>query len=107
MSKHEIRLRRQKLTARGSDRFRNYGAVLERHEQEKKLKRIVKAFTFFLLIAILVLLLVIVVRIERRSDKKSAHVGTCSRAHVFMCSRGSTVYLKSTMNTGAREHMRS
>ena len=83
MSKHEIRLRRQKLTARGSDRFRNYGAVLERHEQEKKLKRIVKAFTYFLLIAILVLLLVIVVRIERRSDRKSAHD---SRAHVLTCS---------------------
>ncbi|CAN5464383.1 hypothetical protein BH10BAC4_BH10BAC4_07960 [soil metagenome] len=82
MSKHEIRLRRQKLTARGSDRFRNYGAVLERHEQEKKIKRIVKAFTYFLLIAILVLLLVIVVRIERRADKKPTTVGMYSGTHV-------------------------
>ncbi len=71
MSKHEIRLRRQKLTARGSERYRNYGAVLQRHEEEKRIKKILRAFTFFLIILILIVLLVIVTRMEKKVDKKT------------------------------------
>jgi hypothetical protein len=66
MSKHEIRLRRQKLTSRGTDRFRNYGAVLERHGEEVRLKKIVRVFTYFLVILIALVLLVIVVRVEKK-----------------------------------------
>ncbi len=51
MGKHEIRMRRQRLTARGTERFRNYDAVLRQHEQEKRMKKIVRVFTFFVLIA--------------------------------------------------------
>ena len=47
MSKHEIRLRRQKLTARGTERYRNYGAVLQRHEEEKRIKKILRALHSF------------------------------------------------------------
>ena len=71
MSKNEIRLRRQKLTARGADRFRNYGAVLQRHQEEKRMKKILRAFSYFLIILILLVLIVIVVRIERRVNKKT------------------------------------
>ena len=70
MSKHEIRLRRQKMTARGAERFRNYGAILERHEQEKRLKKIIRAFTMFLIILIMIMLIVIVVRVERKAKMK-------------------------------------
>jgi hypothetical protein len=70
MGRHEIRLRRQRLTARGSDRFRNYGAILKQHEEEKKIKKIVKAFTFFLVILILIVLIVIVTRWERKQTEK-------------------------------------
>ena len=70
MSKHEIRLRRQKLTARGTERYRNYGAVLQRHEEEKRIKKILRAFTFFLIILILIVLLVIVARMEKKADKR-------------------------------------
>lgn len=70
MSKHEIRLRRQKLTGRGSERFRNYGAVLQRHEEELRLKKILRVFTFFLVILIVIVLIFIVVRVERKIDKK-------------------------------------
>lgn len=66
MSKNEIRLRRQKMTAHGADRFRNYGAVLQRHEQEMRMKKIVRAFTYFLIMLILFLLLLIVYRVEKR-----------------------------------------
>lgn len=71
MSRNEIRLRRQKLTSRGTERFRNYGAVLQRHEEEMRLKKILRVFTYFLIILIVVVLLVIVVRMERKIDKKA------------------------------------
>ncbi|MBY0432694.1 MAG: hypothetical protein K2U26_01140 [Cyclobacteriaceae bacterium] len=71
MSKHEIRLRRQRLTARGSDRFRNYGAVLQRHERDMRLKKILRVFTLFLVILIILVLIVIVVRIEKKAVKKN------------------------------------
>lgn len=56
MSRNDIRLRRKRFTATGADRFRNYGAVLERHAREQKLKRITRIFTFVLLIGLVVLL---------------------------------------------------
>ncbi len=71
MSKHEIRLRRHKLTARGTERFRNYGAVLERHEKEMKIKKIMRAFTLFMIILIVIMLIIIVVRVERRVIKET------------------------------------
>lgn len=70
MSKNEIRLRRQKLTGRGSERFRNYGAVLQRHEEELRLKKIIRVFTYFLVILIVLVLLVIVARVEKKSEPK-------------------------------------
>lgn len=72
MSKNDIRLRRQKFMARGPDRFRNYGAVLERHEKETKVRRIIRVFTFLFIIMIIVMLIVIVVRVERKVEKKQS-----------------------------------
>ncbi len=71
MGKHEIRMRRQRLTARGTERFRNYDAVLKQHEQEKKMKKIVRVFTFFLLIVVVVVLILLLQRWEKGRDKKS------------------------------------
>lgn len=67
MGKHEIRLRRQRLTARGADRYRNFGAVMQRHEQESRLRKIMRVFTFFAIILIIVMLIIIVSRWEERS----------------------------------------
>ncbi len=72
MSKHEIRLRRQKMTSHGAERFRNYGAVLRRHEEEMRLKKILRVFGYFLVIAILVVLIVIVTRVEKKVSKPKA-----------------------------------
>lgn len=71
-------MRRQKLTSRGADRFRNYGAVLHRVEEEKRIKKILRVFGYFLVILILVMLLIIVVRIERKFRLKSAPIPTTS-----------------------------
>ncbi len=68
MGKHEIRLRKQRITARGSDRFRNYGSVLKQHEEEKKVRIIIKIFTYFLIIAVLVLIFIVITRWEQKQE---------------------------------------
>jgi hypothetical protein len=70
MGKHEIRLRKQRITARGSERFRNYSTVLKQHEEEKRIKLLVRIFTFFLIIAALILLFVVVSRWEQKQEKQ-------------------------------------
>jgi hypothetical protein len=67
MGKHEIRLRKHRITARGSERFRNYGSVLKQHEEEKKIKVIIKIFTYLFITAALILIFIVVTRWE---DKK-------------------------------------
>jgi hypothetical protein len=76
MGKHEIRLRRQRMTARGADRFRNFGAVMERHEQEMRIKKIIRVFTLFAVILILVMLIIIVMRVEKKQGQKKSSVTT-------------------------------
>ena len=63
-------MRRQRLTARGTERFRNYDAVLRQHEQEKRMKKIVRVFTFFVLIAGIIVLYVMVNRWEKKVKSK-------------------------------------
>ena len=70
MSKHDIRLRRQKFTARGPDRFRNYGAVLQRHEKEMKIRKIIRVFTFLFVIMIIVMWILIIRQVERKVENK-------------------------------------
>ncbi len=62
-------MRRQRLTARGSERYKNYNSVLQQHEQDKRMKKIVKVFTYLLVIAILVMLYMMVQRWENRFKK--------------------------------------
>ena len=67
MSKHEIRLLRQKFTARGLERFRNYGAVLQRHEKEMRIRKIIRVFSFLFITLIVVMLIIILVNVESRA----------------------------------------
>lgn len=71
MGRHEIRMRRQRTTSRGSDRYRNYNAVLKQHETDMRIKKITKVFTYLLMIAIITIVLVIVIRWEKRQQIKS------------------------------------
>jgi steroid 5-alpha reductase family enzyme len=72
MGKNEIRLRRNRLSGRGSDRFRNYGAVMQQHEKEMRLKKIFRVFTFLLIILILIALIFIVNQVEDKAAKKKS-----------------------------------
>lgn len=72
MSRNEIRLRRHRLTATGADRFRNYGDVLERHQKDMRLRKLVKVFTLFFIILALVVLLLIIIGVEKDSASPAA-----------------------------------
>lgn len=86
MSKHEIRLRKQKFTARGSERFRNYGAVLQRHEKEMRIRKIVRVFSFLFIILIVVMLIIILVNVESRAMVKSNN-GLIEKSYIKVQSR--------------------
>ncbi len=69
MGKHEIRLRRQRITARGSERFRNYETIVKRHEQDQRAKKIVRLFVFFAIVLILILVFIVIDRWEEKQLK--------------------------------------
>ncbi|MGE0588954.1 MAG: hypothetical protein AB7O48_10315 [Cyclobacteriaceae bacterium] len=72
MGRNEIRLRRQRITARGIDRFRNYNSVLERYEQTQRLKKIMRVFGFFVVILIVIMMIIFLSRWEERSEKSNS-----------------------------------
>lgn len=75
MGKHEIRIRRQRMSARGSERYRNYGSVLKQHGEGKKIKTITRIFTFFFIIIALILVFIVVSRWEeKQTNKKTSMV---------------------------------
>jgi preprotein translocase subunit SecG len=69
MGKHEIRIRRQRMSARGSERFRNYNSILKQHDEGKRMKTITRIFTFFFIIVALILIFVAVSRWEKKQTK--------------------------------------
>ena len=79
-------MRRQRLTARGTDRFKNYGAVLKQHEEEKRMKKIVRVFVFFLLIALVIVLIMMVNKWEKKAREKKLPVTSyqqCNYTYVY------------------------
>lgn len=71
MGRNEIRLRRNRLTGKGSDRYRNYGAVLQQHEKEMRIKKMLKVFTFFLVLLIVLVLIFIIDRVGEKASRKT------------------------------------
>lgn len=72
MGRNEIRLRRNRLTGKGSERFRNYGAVLEQHSKEMRMKKIFRVFTFLFVILIIIALIFIINQVEEKASKKKS-----------------------------------
>jgi len=74
MGRNEIRLRRTRFTGKGSERFRNYGAVLQQHQKETRIKKILRVFALLLIILFLISLLFFISLVERKaSEKKSSY----------------------------------
>lgn len=67
MSRNEIRLRRSRMSGQ---RFRNFGAVMERHEKEVRLKKILRLFTTLLVVLILIALIFFITQVADKVDSK-------------------------------------
>ena len=52
-------------------RHRNYGDLMQRHERNQKLKRVVKIFIYFLIIAFFLIVFVMISRWEKRVEDKN------------------------------------
>ncbi len=76
MGRNEIRLRRNKISSRRIDHYRNYGELMSRHEQNQKIKRLTKVFIYFLLILFLGIILFLVFRWEKKNDLKNTPAQT-------------------------------
>ena len=75
MGRNEIRLRRQRMTARGIERFRNYNSVLKRHEESQRIKKVMRVFGFFVVILIVIMLIIFLSRWEDRAKQEKTNVG--------------------------------
>ncbi|QOI97551.1 MAG: hypothetical protein HRU69_08640 [Flammeovirgaceae bacterium] len=64
MGRNEIRLRRQQMSSGRIARHRNYSELMRQHDKEIRLKRVLRVFTYFLIILFLLILLFIVIRWE-------------------------------------------
>ena len=69
MGRNEIRLRRQRMTARGIERFRNYNSVLKRHEENRRIKKIVRVFGLFAVLLIVIMIILFLSRWEQRGGE--------------------------------------
>jgi large-conductance mechanosensitive channel len=70
MGRNEIRLRRQMMSSGRIAQHRNYGDIMARHERDIKIKRIIKAFTYFLIIAFMIIVFLMVRRIQEKQSVK-------------------------------------
>jgi uncharacterized membrane protein YvbJ len=71
MGRNEIRLRRHRMTARGVERYRNYNAILQRHEENRRIKKIVRVFGLFVVILIVIMLILFLSRFENKGQVKN------------------------------------
>lgn len=70
MSKNEIRLRREKLTGQGSERFRDFSVIKKRHEREIRMKKIIRLFTIVAAILVAIILFIAMqIILELRAKK--------------------------------------
>lgn len=74
MGRNEIRLRRQQMSTSRIARHRNYPELMRQHDREVKLKRVLRVFTYFLVVLFLIIILVIVLRWERKSSPLNSNI---------------------------------
>jgi heme/copper-type cytochrome/quinol oxidase subunit 2 len=74
MSRNEIKIRRQRASATGADRFRNYAAILSRHQRDLRKKRLTRFLwiSVVAIIAIIIIVLAVFVVFSKTHQEKNA-----------------------------------
>lgn len=75
MGKSEIKLRRNVLNPLDIERYRDYSALLKRHDRDRKRRRALRFFAFSLIITLIVVLFLVIItflwfRIQNRHQVK-------------------------------------
>ncbi len=73
MGRNEIRLRRERMSTGRIARHRNYSELMRIYDRDMRLKRVLRAFTYFLVILFLLIILLIIWRWEER-QKENNHI---------------------------------
>ncbi len=79
MGRNEIRLRRQKMSAGRIAQHRNYREIMARHERDVRIRRTVRVFIYFLIIAFLLFLFFMVKRWEQKQGKPAEKTAWVSK----------------------------
>ncbi|MBL3654718.1 hypothetical protein [Fulvivirga sediminis] len=72
MSRHEIRLRRKKMTSRRIESHKNYHDILKQHEKSSVGKRVVRLIIYVLILIGLLLIAYFAVKVVGAKNEKSA-----------------------------------
>jgi large-conductance mechanosensitive channel len=70
MGRNEIRLRRSSMSSGRIAQHRNYGELMARHEKEVRIKRIIRVFTYFLIIAFMIILFLMVRQVQEKKSPR-------------------------------------
>lgn len=62
-------------------RHRNYSELMRQHDRDTRLKRVLRVFTYFLVILFLIILLVIVLRWEKKQTGKTENTSYVENIH--------------------------
>lgn len=81
MGRNEIRLRRNQMSSGRIARHRNYSELMRQHDRDTRLKRVLRVFTYFLVILFLIILLVIVLRWEKKQIGKTENTSYVENIH--------------------------
>jgi hypothetical protein len=71
MSRNEIRLRKNRISAGDIARHRNYGKLMRRHDRYLKMKRSIIALVYFLIITLMILVYMLTKLTKRAEQKKT------------------------------------
>ncbi len=72
MDKNEIRLRREQISQGRIARHRNYSELMRIYDRDMRLKRVLRVFTYFLVILFLLIILLIIWRWEARQKERNS-----------------------------------
>ncbi|GIV38104.1 MAG: hypothetical protein KatS3mg032_2483 [Cyclobacteriaceae bacterium] len=76
MGKNEIRLRRERMSTGRITRHRNYSEIMRIHDREVRLKRVLRVFTYFMVILFIIIVLLIIWRWEKHWQQKQTTPST-------------------------------
>jgi predicted nucleic acid-binding Zn ribbon protein len=71
MGRNDIRLRRHSISSGRIAQHRNYGELMARHERDQRIKRVIRVFIYFLIIAFLMVVMMMLSKWTNSSAERA------------------------------------